>query len=559
MKRISTLKNLLIVFCLLFGIKNIQAQTCSLTAGYNVGANGVVSFTGSVNPWTGSPYFYWYFPGSTTPAGPQGNLAWNATATYSANGTYSVVFGAANSVPSCSASITITISVNTVTNNPGPGPCTLNVQYSAPTNGCNGSATVSPGNMCTPVSYTWSNLSTGSTISGLCAGTSYSVIASGPAGVNCCSVAAGVVTIPTVNPCSLNANFGWTTMANGVINFNNMSTGTTGGSTYGWAFGDGGTATGPVPVHTYTANGVYGVTLTVNNNSNPACTDVQVYNVLVNSFCTLNAGFTMSNQTSNSIMFTNTTTGNYGPVSYTWNFGDGSNLVFPPNIAHTYTAPGTYTVILTANNFSLSTTCIDTAMAVVTINTICAANASFSLSPTSTPQYWIGFPLSPANITGAMWYWGDGSTSNTLYTSHTYSAAGNYSICLTVTVNCGLTAASCYSYAINRSETDMSIVTVNIIDPATVGIKNMIADNFNYSISPNPNNGSFNLNVTGLPAGTVKISVYNLVGELVYQSQSDTGKTTLSKEIQISESPGVYFLQVNSNNKVLTKKVVINK
>jgi len=50
--------------------------------------------------------------------------------------------------------------------------------------------------------------------------------------------------------------------------------------TYAWAFGDGGSATGAMPVHSYTAVGVYDLCLTVNDgalDSEPVCTLAVVY------------------------------------------------------------------------------------------------------------------------------------------------------------------------------------------------------------------------------------------------------------------------------------------
>jgi hypothetical protein len=195
---------------------------------------------------------------------------------------------------------------------------------------------------------------------------------------------------------------------------------------------------------------------------------------------------------------------------------------------------------------------------VVTVNSVCVANATFSMSPSGTPQVWNAFPLFPANVTAAQWYWGDGSVSNNLYTIHTYSAAGMYSICLSVTVSCGATAGYCTSYNIYRSADDMNVITVNVINPSSVGINNQSAEELNYSISPNPNNGSFHLNLNGLGSGNVNISVYNLVGKLVYQSDNNSNNGALVKDIQLNDAAsGVYFIKVASDDKVTTKKVVI--
>jgi PKD repeat protein len=354
--------------------------------------------------------------------------------------------------------------------------CTLYVTYTAPgPNQCNGTASViSPSFMCGAITYTWSNGATSSSIGGLCAGSSYTVVAaSSMPGVNCCSLAVGVVNIPTVTPCNVTGGFTYSQNMS-FFNFTNTSTGA---SSYQWNFGDGGIAGGANPTHNYASTGTYTVTMIASG---------------------------------------------------------GGNTVIP--------------------GF-----CADTVVQVVNVSTVCVADASFSMTPTGTPQYWNAFPLFPSNVTNATWSWGDGGVSNTLYTTHTYSAAGIYTICLSVTVSCGATDTYCTFYNIYRSSEDQNIITVNVINPLTLGIDNQsFGGNLEYNVYPNPNNGNFNLNINGLQPGAVKVSVYNVVGELVYSADNETSKGSLSKDIQLSgASSGVYFIQVNSNNHVFTKKVVV--
>jgi hypothetical protein len=169
----------------------------------------------------------------------------------------------------------------------------------------------------------------------------------------------------------------------------------------------------------------------------------------------------------------------------------------------------------------------------------------------------------PSNVSAAEWNWGDNSTSNALYTSHTYSAAGTYSICLTVTVNCGATDSDCFSYAIYRSanpDQEMDVIQVQVIDPMTVGIKNASAGNIEFSVTPNPGNGSFRIHMSSLRAKVANINVYNVVGRQVYASTAETANGNLAKEIDLKPMPeGVYFIQVNSGADSFTKKVIIQK
>ncbi len=642
---------LFIVFCLILGIKNMNAQ-CTASIIDSLMPNGVVNFTGMATPSSTNTNYYWYLPGSNNPSGINTSTA---SVTYSANGTYTVMLSIWSSgPPSCSTSV---MGVVTITNVAVSSTCNLNVNTTPASSSvtCDGSATVVPSSlMCSPISYTWYPMGVnGSACFNMCPGTTYTVVASSAGGVNCCSLAVGFGSVGVTNTptCNLNANFSWTQTANGGVTFNNYSTGTNGSTTYSWNFGDGATSTAASPAHTYSANGMYTVTLVATDSSNPSCTNTQTWTVYVNSYCNISANFTYSVLSNGMVSFTNLTTGATAPTGYNWNFGDGGTS-WSTNPTHQY-INGVYMVTLTATNYSTSVPCNSTytAQIVITTNTCnlnasfttsntgsgtvlfnststgvnsnctyswyfgdgnyvpngsssishtyaggglytaylvvmdttsnfscvdsvsttfsvtglpCVANSNFSLTPSGTPQYWFATPDYPWNVTGALWSWGDGSYSNTLYTSHNYSVAGTYTICLTVTVSCGATASTCTSYAIYRTSSptqDMSMISVNVVAPGTVtGLLAASREELNYSIYPNPTNGNFSLNMDGLKSADAKIAVYNLVGELVYSAQAGTDNGSLAKDIQLNDvSNGVYFIKVSAGNKVFTKKVIVNK
>lgn len=313
--------------------------------------------------------------------------------------------------------------------------------------------------------------------------------------------------------------------------------------------------------HTFPSNGPYVVTATYSITSSPSCFSSTSQTVMItNAGCNLNANFTAaSSMSANVTYFSNTTTGANGSVTYLWSYGDGTSGT---SNMHTYPASGTYVATLTANN-NTSPACISTATLLVNVpyGPACAANAGFTMTPSGTPQVWNAAPSAPSNIASATWSWGDGSTSNTLYTSHTYSAAGTYSICLMVTAHCGDGDTSCFSYAIYRTANpnqDMNVITVQVIDPLTVGVKKTATANRDVSIAPNPGNGFFELRMSSLKATEAAISVYDVAGRQVYAATAETANGSLAKEIDLKEVPGgVYFIQVNSGADRFTKKVIV--
>ncbi|MGJ0483856.1 MAG: LamG-like jellyroll fold domain-containing protein [Methylomicrobium sp.] len=120
-------------------------------------------------------------------------------------------------------------------------------------------------------------------------------------------------------------------------------------------------------------------------------------------------------------------------TGYNWNFGDpsipSSSSQYP---TVTYANPGTYTVSLTVTGSSGSVT--QTKSNFITV-TVPPPGANFSATPTSgVAPVTVNFTdASTGSITGRSWNFGDGSTSTEVNPSHTYSAAGSYTVSLTVT------------------------------------------------------------------------------------------------------------------------------
>ena len=126
-------------------------------------------------------------------------------------------------------------------------------------------------------------------------------------------------------------------------------------------------------------------------------------------------------------------------ASYQWDFGDGTTGT-GKSASHSYAAAGTYTVTLTVTDDKGATASQSASVSVVAPNV--APTAAFTHSETDLLASFDanGSSDSDGSIASYSWSFGDGTTSSGKTASHSYTAAGTYSVTLTVTDDKGATA-----------------------------------------------------------------------------------------------------------------------
>ncbi len=219
-----------------------------------------------------------------------------------------------------------------------------------------------------------------------------------------------------------------------------------------WSFGDGSTAftrgSPALTSHTYAVAGAYTVTLTlVDSFGNLATVSHSVNAPPTASFTGPASGLAGT-----AVSFDASGSGDADSaiVGYSWSFGDGATSAAGPTTSHAYAAPGTYTVTLTVTN---SNGLRSTTSHQITIDGL--PSASFggpTAGLTGTPVTFDGSGSSDPDsaIVGYSWSFGDGTTSAAgPKPSHTYSAAGTYTIVLTVTDANGLQSTTSHQIAIS--------------------------------------------------------------------------------------------------------------
>jgi PKD repeat protein len=129
---------------------------------------------------------------------------------------------------------------------------------------------------------------------------------------------------------------------------------------YTWDFGDGTTDTGEQVVHEYTVPGIYTVRLTVVDDGGATATATLQASIILSQRRPAAdssgpyLGFAGAVNFPAFIDFNGSKSfdPNGDPLTFKWNFGDGSPAVVDtfPFVRHTYTAPGKYTVTLIVND-----------------------------------------------------------------------------------------------------------------------------------------------------------------------------------------------------------------
>lgn len=200
---------------------------------------------------------------------------------------------------------------------------------------------------------------------------------------------------------------------------------------WAWDYGDGAVGTGAKSTHVYTVPGVYTVTLTITNSKGCQDSEVGLVTVLPPPVASFAASITEGCDPL-TVSFNNGSVGySAALINYDWSFGDG-NFSSDINPTHTYTTPGTYTVILQVMD---GNGCLDDTTMTITVHPLPTvdfiANTTVGCAPQQIVFSQLASGINP--VVGYLWDFGDGATSTLPNPSHTYATDGLYTVTLTVT------------------------------------------------------------------------------------------------------------------------------
>ncbi|MEO6537964.1 MAG: PKD domain-containing protein [Ferruginibacter sp.] len=320
-----------------------------------------------------------------------------------------------------------------------------------------------------------------------------------------------------------------------VVNFQDQSTGSP--TQWKWDLGNSTISFLQNPSATYFNPGLYTVKLKVQN---AAGKDSITKTKFIIVYALPSVSFSANSITGCyplPVQFFNTSTAGSGTITkYLWDFGDGNTAV-SANPSHVYTTAGNYNISLMITN---SNGCIKTLTRTNYISitngvqAIFTNNAPASCSPPETIQFQnqsIG-----SGILSYQWNFGDGGVSVLANPSHTYTAAGSYTVQLMVVNSTGCRDTTTHTSAINIGAVHADF---NMPDTVCAGTTYPIV---NKSLpAPLSNAWSFGDGTTSLEASPFK--AYASAGIFQVKLVSDFGgcKDSIIKNVVVLPKPSSGF------------------
>jgi PKD repeat protein len=237
---------------------------------------------------------------------------------------------------------------------------------------------------------------------------------------------------------------------------------------------------------------------------------------------------TISPCSGTSVNFTDISGGN--PTSWAWSFPGGtpssSTLQNPVNIH--YDTPGTYNVSLTCSNGITTGSKTKTGFIVASISPVVNLGNDTTLCPWNTILLDAGNP-------GCTYLWSTGATSQTITVDSTGIGVGSRDFRVNITNSSGCTAKD----------------TIGITFEICNDIKE-IESRQDVTISPNPSDGYFSLEILGFEGGSWQL--ISVDGKIM--AHSDIQLNHYTSTVDVREIPrGIYVLKVQKREAILIKKV----
>lgn len=174
-------------------------------------------------------------------------------------------------------------------------------------------------------------------------------------------------------------------------------------------------------------------------------------------------------------------------------------------------------------------------------------------SPNTGADNSSGFSALPGGDRDSVWSFGNMKRNSDWWTSTEGSAKGAFHWYLEYND----------SYMNSYYQYKNSGLSVRCVKDGGLGIKENI-DNSHLTLYPNPSNEKFTITMEDAKTTGGEIAIYNVLGERVYSEiipeKSGLRSAQQSTIINLSAFPaGIYFLQVNTGEQIINRKLILEK
>ncbi|MEM8908083.1 MAG: PKD domain-containing protein [Bacteroidota bacterium] len=384
-------------------------------------------------------------------------------------------------------------------------------------------------------------------------------------------------------------------MADFVANYNFNDCGPITILNHAWDFGDGTTLNGGVnEKHTYASDGTYTVTVTITyqTGSGEICTATMTTVVEITD-CGLNCDDCINLQgleivgieqckATFVLDYNFLDCGPITPISYVWDFGDGTVVSGGFSETHSYASNGSYTVTVTFT-FKLANgqVCTITASTIVLI-TECEGECSVTAPTNLGCQFFISqLQLTWDPVPGATCYivsFEPASTPpaalccrrGTLFfpiavntTTNVVNVPANLPACFKWRVRAccedGFSPWSAYRCQSN------TVLCPIVAKPGPGGTPAQADGTTNLNtvkVFPNPSSDAFNIALNFEKAQNINIRILDGTGKLIYaldQQEISAGESTQEWAPAMNLPNGMYFLEISTEDQILREKLILQR
>jgi hypothetical protein len=164
------------------------------------------------------------------------------------------------------------------------------------------------------------------------------------------------------------------------------------------------------------------------------------------------------------------------------------------------------------------------------------------------------------------WDFGDGTTSNDLFPSHTYAGDGPYTLCVTAFFNepnggyCSITYCAVLTYEM-LNPPGMVVengFTINIVNNSVVLSTNELEQVESIKLWPNPVSSQVFLSYGLQQNSNVTIKILDVTGKLIqsYNNLGQAGINNFNFNVE-SLNAGMYFVEINTDSSTSTSRFIV--